>query len=182
MGNLGCLFAWMHPVRHLSRRARRAVTPRPIRRALRAKNQVIHPIESVERSAFRAIDRAVTPRKPRPKSQPSPPVPVPPAENATMSDHATIDSLATGPRSNPAQLRIDPLFADAARLIAHRQWVSVSWLMKRLDISYSRAGRIMDQLEHHHIVSPYIGAKERYIMMPAMQIDELVVALDLAKA
>jgi len=30
MGNLGCLLAWTHPVRHLTRRARRAVTPRPI--------------------------------------------------------------------------------------------------------------------------------------------------------
>lgn len=63
MGYLGCLFAWMHPIRYTGRRIRRAVTPRPIRRMLRAKNQVLHPISSAERSVFRAVDRAVTPKR-----------------------------------------------------------------------------------------------------------------------
>jgi tetratricopeptide (TPR) repeat protein len=69
MGYLGCLFAWMHPIRHTGRRIRRAVTPRPIRRMLRAKNQVLHPISSAERSVFRAVDRAVTPKRTRKRRQ-----------------------------------------------------------------------------------------------------------------
>jgi len=62
MGSLGCLFAWLHPVGHLKRSVKRSVTPRPIRRALRAKNRVAHPVESAERDIFRAVDRAVSPR------------------------------------------------------------------------------------------------------------------------
>lgn len=71
MGNLGCLFAWMHPVRHLSRSARRAITPRPIRRVLRTKNQIVHPVSSAERAAFRNVDRAVTPRRKRKRKPPT---------------------------------------------------------------------------------------------------------------
>lgn len=72
VGYLGCLFSWMHPIRHLGRGVRRAVTPRPVRRMLRAKNQIVHPVSSAERSVFRSVDRAVTPkrrrrRKPLPK-------------------------------------------------------------------------------------------------------------------
>jgi hypothetical protein len=65
MGYLGCLMAWTHPVSHLGRRIRRAVTPRPIRRALRAKNQIVHPVSSAERAVFRKVDRAISPRKRR---------------------------------------------------------------------------------------------------------------------
>lgn len=65
MGYLGCLFSWLHPIRHTGRQIRRAVTPRPIRRLLRAKNQVLHPVSSAERSVFRVVDRAVTPKRKR---------------------------------------------------------------------------------------------------------------------
>lgn len=75
MGYLGCLFAWMHPVRHLGHRAQRAITPRPIRRMLRAKNVIVHPVGSVERAAFRSVDRAITPKRRRRRKQaPAPPL------------------------------------------------------------------------------------------------------------
>src|ERR1700675_2088441 len=73
VGYLGCLFAWMHPVRHLGRSARRAVTPRPIRRMLRAKNQIVHPVNSAERAVFRSVDRGITPRRRRSRKLPSAP-------------------------------------------------------------------------------------------------------------
>jgi tetratricopeptide (TPR) repeat protein len=72
MGYVGCLFAWLHPIRHTRRRAQRALTPRPIRRVLRAKNQVLHPISSAERAVFRSVDRAITPKRKR-KMQPQQP-------------------------------------------------------------------------------------------------------------
>lgn len=173
MGYLGCLFAWLHPVRHVSRRVRRAVTPRPIRSALRAKNQIIHPVESAERSVFRAVDRSITPRTPRRKSRQQAPAEVG-AESTTGSR-----APASGREIDPAHLTIDPLFADAARAISSLPSVSVSWLMQRFDVSYSRAGRIMDQLADQRIISAYVGAKERYVMMPPIQIDELLIALGL---
>ena len=71
MGYLGCLFSWLHPIRHTGRRVRRALTPRPIRQALRAKNQIVHPVSSAERAAFRAVDRSITPKRKR-KRTPKP--------------------------------------------------------------------------------------------------------------
>ena len=76
MGYLGCLFSWMHPIRHTRRRVQRALTPRPIRRILRTKNQMLHPVSSAERSVFRAVDRAITPKRKRTrKIQSSAPAP-----------------------------------------------------------------------------------------------------------
>lgn len=169
MGYLGWLFAWMHPIRHLSRRAKRSITPRPIRRALRAKDQILHPIESAERSVFRAADRAITPRKSRRKPQQP--------RSERVGGQIAADNRVLASPIGSAQPRIDPLMADAARLIAHRQWVSVSWLVERLGISYTRAAQVMDQLEAHRIVSAYVGAAERSIMMPAIEIEELLGAL-----
>lgn len=173
MGYLGCLFAWLHPVRHVSRRVQRAVTPRPIRRVLRVKNQIIHPVESAERSVFRAVDRSITPRGPRRKSQPRHPAQV--RAKSNIGNRVPVP----GTETEPAHVKIDPLFADVARSIAHQHRVSVSWLMHEFDVSYSRAARIMDQLADRHIVSGFVGAKERYVMMPAIQIDELLIALGL---
>jgi len=85
VGYLGCLLSWLHPVRHVGRRVKRAVTPRPIRRALRTKNQIFHPIESMERSVFRAVDRAVTPRKSRQRRSSVPPMPPRVSEVRTQS-------------------------------------------------------------------------------------------------
>jgi len=82
VGYLGCLFSWMHPIRHTRRRAQRALTPRPIRRILRTKNQVLHPVSSSERAVFRAVDRAVTPKHTR-KRQTRSTAPAPAFEQQT---------------------------------------------------------------------------------------------------
>lgn len=58
---------------------------------------------------------------------------------------------------------IDPCFMDAATLIVETQQGSTSLLQRRMRLGYSRAGRIMDQLEEFGIVGPSMGSKVREV-------------------
>ncbi|MCS7169888.1 MAG: DNA translocase FtsK, partial [Candidatus Kapabacteria bacterium] len=59
----------------------------------------------------------------------------------------------------------DPLFAEAARLVVRHQQGSVSLLQRRLKIGYSRAARIMDELEAAGIVGPTDGSRARQVLI-----------------
>ena len=59
---------------------------------------------------------------------------------------------------------LDPMFEDAARVIVRHQQGSVSLLQRRLKLGYSRAARIVDQLEEAGIVGPNDGSKARAVL------------------
>lgn len=58
---------------------------------------------------------------------------------------------------------MDDMFQDAARVIVSHQQGSVSLLQRRLKLGYSRAARIVDQLEEAGIVGPSEGSKAREV-------------------
>lgn len=58
---------------------------------------------------------------------------------------------------------LDPMFEDAARVIIRHQQGSVSLLQRKLKLGYSRAARIVDQLEQAGIVGPSEGSKAREV-------------------
>ncbi len=58
---------------------------------------------------------------------------------------------------------LDPMFEDAARVIVRHQQGSVSLLQRRLKLGYSRAARIVDQLEQAGIVGSADGSKAREV-------------------
>ena len=60
---------------------------------------------------------------------------------------------------------LDPMFEDAARVIVNHQQGSVSLLQRRLKLGYSRAARIVDQLEEAGIVGPNDGSKARTVLV-----------------
>ncbi len=60
---------------------------------------------------------------------------------------------------------IDPMFEDAAKVIVRHQQGSVSLLQRRLKLGYSRAARIVDQLEEAGIVGPNDGSKARTVLV-----------------
>ena len=76
---------------------------------------------------------------------------VSPEEGGGMGDEPT----------NPDS--IDSCFMDAATLIVETQQGSTSLLQRRMRLGYSRAGRIMDQLEEFGIVGPSMGSKVREV-------------------
>ncbi|MGQ9642263.1 MAG: DNA translocase FtsK, partial [Ignavibacterium sp.] len=60
---------------------------------------------------------------------------------------------------------LDERFEEAARIIVRYQQGSVSFLQRKLQLGYSRAARIMDQLEEAGIVGPNDGSKARTILV-----------------
>jgi S-DNA-T family DNA segregation ATPase FtsK/SpoIIIE len=59
----------------------------------------------------------------------------------------------------------DELFEEAAHVIVRRQQGSVSLLQRKLAVGYTRAARIVDQLEDAGIVGPYAGTKAREVLV-----------------
>ena len=59
----------------------------------------------------------------------------------------------------------DELFEEAAYIIVRRQQGSVSLLQRKLSIGYTRAGRIVDQLEEAGIVGPFAGTQAREVLV-----------------
>ena len=59
----------------------------------------------------------------------------------------------------------DELLKDAARMVIESQQASVSMLQRKFRIGYSRAGRLIDELEALGIVSGYSGSKARDVLV-----------------
>jgi len=59
---------------------------------------------------------------------------------------------------------VDPLFADAARMVVMHNQGSASLLQRKLKLGYNRAGRIVDQLEGYGIIGPFQGSKAREVL------------------
>jgi len=60
----------------------------------------------------------------------------------------------------------DELFIDAAITIVQTQQGATSLLQRKLKLGYSRAGRIMDQLEAAGVVGPFLGNSAREVFVP----------------
>ena len=59
---------------------------------------------------------------------------------------------------------LDPMFEEAGLVIIRHQQGSVSLLQRKLKLGYSRAARVMDQLEEAGIVGPSEGSKAREVI------------------
>ncbi|MCM3237663.1 DNA translocase FtsK [Heyndrickxia oleronia] len=60
----------------------------------------------------------------------------------------------------------DELYDDAVQLIAEMQTASVSMLQRRFRIGYTRAARLIDEMEVRGVVGPYEGSKPRVVLIP----------------
>jgi len=64
---------------------------------------------------------------------------------------------------------LDELFWEAARIVVGYRQGSTSYLQRKLRIGYTRAARLMEQLEHYGIVGPLDGSKPREILIPSLE-------------
>jgi S-DNA-T family DNA segregation ATPase FtsK/SpoIIIE len=64
---------------------------------------------------------------------------------------------------------IDELFPEAVELVVRVGQASISLLQRRFRIGYTRAARLIDDLEKHGIVSGYEGSKPRAVLINAEQ-------------
>ena len=67
----------------------------------------------------------------------------------------------------------DEYLKDAAKLVVDSQQASVSLLQRRFRIGYSRAGRLIDELESLGIVSGYSGSKAREVLVDHAHLNEV---------
>lgn len=81
----------------------------------------------------------------------------------------------TGPDEIMGVEDTDDLFQEAARIIVRSQQGSVSLLQRKLSVGYTRAARIVDQLEEAGIVGPFVGSKAREVLVDSeVQLDRLL--------
>ena len=90
-------------------------------------------------------------------------------ENAAREETEADDSKTKGKRST-----YDALLPDAVELVMTTGQASTSSIQRRFRIGYTRAGRLVDEMEALHIVGPNVGSKPREILMTSEQAMEAV--------
>ena len=67
----------------------------------------------------------------------------------------------------------DELLPAAVDVVLETGQASVSMLQRRLKLGYSRAARLVDQMEERGIVGPFEGSKPRQLLITRAQWDEM---------
>ena len=95
--------------------------------------------------------------------------------DAFILPEPAVEAGGEGGNGNAEAEERDAMFADAARCIVLHQQGSTSLLQRKLKLGYSRAGRIMDQLENAGIIGPFKGSKAREVLIPdEMTLEQLL--------
>lgn len=71
-------------------------------------------------------------------------------------------------------LDLDPLFNDAINFVLSDEQASISYLQRKLKVGYSRAARIVDQMEDLGIIGPHEGSKPRKLLKTKEEIEDLL--------
>lgn len=67
------------------------------------------------------------------------------------------------------EVELDELYGQAVQIVVEAKQASVSLLQRRMRIGYTRAARLIDQMEAKGIVGPYEGSKPREVLMTQEQ-------------
>jgi S-DNA-T family DNA segregation ATPase FtsK/SpoIIIE len=68
----------------------------------------------------------------------------------------------------------DPLYNDARAIVVQNQQGSISFLQRRLKIGYSRAARLMDELEEDGVVGTADGSKAREVLITLQELQNMI--------
>ena len=71
----------------------------------------------------------------------------------------------------PPHEETDELYDDAVQLVTEMQTASVSLLQRRFRVGYSRAARIVDQMEMRGVVGPPDGSRPRQVLISKEEAD-----------
>ena len=90
-------------------------------------------------------------------------------EKAAVDKNAKVEEKDAGKPQND----YDELLPQAVDVIFETKQASVSMLQRRLKLGYSRAARLIDQLEEVGVVGPFEGSKPRQIIITKQQWQEM---------
>ena len=101
--------------------------------------------------------------------------------NKSAEEKSAADGKAAAKdEDSAAAAGYDEMLPQAAEVVLEMGSCSVSMLQRRLKLGYSRAARIVDQMEELGIVGPYEGAKPRSVPIDRAGWQELKVQLGFA--
>jgi S-DNA-T family DNA segregation ATPase FtsK/SpoIIIE len=93
-------------------------------------------------------------------------------ESVTSDREAAAEGAGRGARSGSDDS--DPMYEQAARLVVRERMASISFLQRRLEIGFSRAGKLIDMMQRDGIVGPPAGgSKSREILVPTDFYEEI---------
>ncbi|HWR62046.1 MAG TPA: DNA translocase FtsK 4TM domain-containing protein [Clostridia bacterium] len=69
---------------------------------------------------------------------------------------------------------VDSLLKDAIEIVVESGQASILMLQRRLKIGYSRAARLIDQMEERRIIGGYEGSKPRKVLVSKEDLDESI--------
>lgn len=80
------------------------------------------------------------------------------------SQRVSVKGKNIGGGSGGSGEALDNLFDDAVQIVCQFDKASASLLQRKLSVGYSRAAKIMDQLQEHGIIGPAEGSKPRDVL------------------
>ena len=101
--------------------------------------------------------------------------------NKAAEDKPTQDSPKGSKEDNSVGGGYDEMLPQAVEAVIEAGSCSVSMLQRRVKLGYSRAARIVDQMEELGIVGPYEGAKPRQVVVDRQGWHDIQVQLGLAE-
>ncbi|MGA9920728.1 MAG: DNA translocase FtsK [Candidatus Dormiibacterota bacterium] len=85
-----------------------------------------------------------------------------------------LQAAALAPVQGDPALKRDPLFERAGRIVIGEQRGAASLLQRKLNVGYTRAARLIDQLSDARVVGPYEGSKSREVLMNLAELEQML--------
>jgi S-DNA-T family DNA segregation ATPase FtsK/SpoIIIE len=70
------------------------------------------------------------------------------------------------------------MLKDAIRIVVEVGQASASLLQRKLKVGYSRAGRLIDEMEQRGVIGPFEGAKPRKVLITENELMEMELSTD----
>ncbi len=96
------------------------------------------------------------------------------AQGTPAYQEEILQAAALGPVPADGAARRDPLFERAGRIVIGEGRAATSLLQRRLQVGYTRAARLVDQLAEARVVGPYEGSKSREVLMTLAELEQLL--------
>ena len=96
------------------------------------------------------------------------------AQGRPQYQEEILQAAALAPAHGDPALRRDPLFERAGRIVIGEQRGAASLLQRKLQVGYTRAARLIDQLSDARVVGPYEGSKSREVLMNLAELEQML--------